>query len=550
MQKNTEYYDNFYRKYPVNVHNSPARFSAVANLLRGKVLDCGCGTGTLADYYMGDYCGIDISDVAVSKARDVRRKDANFAVGDLTKKTKIEPADFDCAYIGEVLEHVEDDTVVFDNVLRALKKGARIVVTVPNGERVPDESHCRIFTVAQIRRDYSKYGKVRFYNWEGAERRILFTIDIDEPEQNNMSLVMIVKDEQKGIEKAILSALPLVDRVVISVDTKTQDNTAKIAEMYADELKFHEWKDDFSAARNFAQENVKSKWILFLDGHEYVESEADVREKMLFDVDGIFVTVRMESGMTFLYPRIYKSHIKFKNAVHNINECATRRVCKDFVIVHDRVNLQDGDAIERRNAQRDEMLPKEMQKAIEKNPKNVRAHFHLANYLMMRQKQKEAMRHYKKVVKFGKSVDEKYLSLVHIGAIHAAKANFLRAFLAFKKADRLMPNRWESARVMGGLFLMQGEFKNAVECFVEALTPNKRRYAYEPMQQNFAEIWDMIGHCFTKLDQNEKALIAFQQAAKNAKSEKQRDFFEQKAKLIKTLIPHCEEQQAQIEKPA
>lgn len=181
--------------------------------------------------------------------------------------------------MGEFLEHISDDSIVFSNLKDLLKNNALVVASVPNGERVPDESHCRIFTCAQIRRDYSKYGKIKFHTWEGFESRILFSIELGKPDDVETTLVMIVKDEAKGIEKAIVSALPIVDRVVVSVDNQTRDETARIAEMYADELRTHTWKNDFAQARNEASVNVIGRWVLFLDGHEYVESLGNIREK-------------------------------------------------------------------------------------------------------------------------------------------------------------------------------------------------------------------------------------------------------------------------------
>lgn len=537
MQKNKQYYDKFYNKYPNNVHDSSSRFLAVSKILKGSVLDVACGTGTLSKYFTGVYSGIDFSDVAINKARSIRRKDAVFYVGDFNKEDWSFPKKFDSVYFGEFLEHIEDDKQVFQNVLKNLNPNGNIVVSVPNGERVPDESHCRTFTVSTIRRDYSKYGKVVFHNWEHFEKRILFSIEPDSIDINDMSLVMIVKDEEKGLEKSIISALPIVDRVVISVDTKSSDRTAKIAKMYADELKFHKWEDDFSKARNFAQENVKSKWILFLDGHEYIESYGDFKEKMKSDVDGIFVTVKMESGMTFLYPRIYRSYIKFKNKIHNVNECKSRRVSPEFVIVHDRINLQNEESIKERDEQREMLLPKAMKEQIKENPKNARPYFHLANYYMMRHKIDDSIYYYKKAIKYTKSPDEKFLCYLHYGSLHLTKGHTFRALWSFKDAEKLMPERWESARVLGGFYLTQKNYSKAVEYFVRALEPNQRKYSYQPMQQNRSEIWNFIGHCFAKLDQNQKAIMAWNRAFELTDDLKQKKLFQEKIKLVKTLLP-------------
>ena len=536
MQKDKKFYDDFFSKYPVNVHDSPDRFKAVSALLSGDVLDVACGTGTLADYYFGKYTGVDISDVAIKKAYAVRRAGAKFLTFDFTKVKITESAAFDSVYLGEFLEHIENDDVVFKNIVQLLKPNGKIVVTVPNSDRVPDESHCRIFTVRQIRREYSKYGKIVFHNWSGFRNRILFTIEPGQTQKEEVCLVMIVKDEAKGLERAILSALPIVQRVVVSIDTMTTDETVEIAILYADELRFHVWEGDFSKARNSAQENVKTKWILFLDGHEYLESFGDIEEKLKDDVDGIFVTVRMESGMTFLYPRFYRNFIKFKNAVHNVNECKTRRCAPLCVIVHDRVNGQDEKSTERRNEQREKMMPAELANQLKTNPKNGRAHFHLANFYMMRHETKKAMKHYKAVVKFGISPDEKYMALLHFGALHASLGHYFRALLAFEKADKLIPGRWESSRTIGGLYFMTHRFKKALPWLVQALTPNSRRYAYQPMEQKMYEIWDMIGNCFAKLDQNPQAVTAWERACELSSSDTQKKFFGEKIKLVKMLL--------------
>jgi SAM-dependent methyltransferase/Tfp pilus assembly protein PilF len=537
MQKDKQFYDNFFRKYPANIHDNISRFRSVSALLSGKCLDVACGTGTLAKYYNGEYYGVDISDVAIKKAKLERRKDARFFVANFAKDAFVLKEKFDCAYLGEFLEHISDDRIVFSNLKDLLKDGARIVASVPNGDRVPDESHCRTFTVASIRRDYSKYGKVRFHNWDGFYDRILFSIEFNNFQPDKIALVMICKDEEMGIEKSIVSALPLVDRVVVSVDDATTDKTKEIAEMYADELRVHHWENNFSKARNEAGENVRDLWVLFLDGHEYIESFGNIQEKLKLAVDGIFVTIKMETGMTFLYPRIYKGHLKFKNAVHNLVECKTKSAEPAFLIIHDRENLQAKEAVERRNAQRNEMMPVELKKQLKENPKNSRAHFHLANFYMMNGNLKQALKHYKKTVKYSISHDEVFMAYLQIGGIRMHFKQPVRALFNFNRADALIPDRWESARVLGGFYLLQGDFQKAVEFLIDSLRQNKRHYTYEPMTRNYAEIWDLIGHSFNQLDRNEEAKQAWERALECAETDGMKGMLRNKIELISSILP-------------
>ena len=237
--KDKKYYDEFFKAHSVQVHNNSDRHLKIAELCQGNVLDLACGTGSLADYWRGLYTGIDISDIAIYKAREIRRKTALFMVADLLENNFVSSQKFSTVVMSEFLEHIDNDETIFENIKTILAPNGKIICSVPNGPRVPDESHCRVFTVPQIRRDYSKYGKISFHNWTGFAKRIIFTIEPDSIDENLLSLVMCVKDEEKGIENAILSTISLVDRIVISVDSATTDKTREIAELYADELKTH-----------------------------------------------------------------------------------------------------------------------------------------------------------------------------------------------------------------------------------------------------------------------------------------------------------------------
>lgn len=536
MQKDKKYYDEFFKKYPADVHDNYDRFSAVARILSGRVIDVACGTGTLAKYYSGDYIGVDISDSAISSARSLRRKNARFLQADFTKNTFTINEKFDCAYIGEFLEHILDDSVVFSNLKNLLKNDALIVVSVPNGERVPDESHCRTFTVPQIRRDYSKYGKLTFHNWIGFKDRILFSIKLGEINQNLITLVIMAKNEENGIENCIISALPCVDRVLVSVDTKTTDKTAQIAKLYADELVSHEFKDDFSLARNYIQKFVKSKWTLFLDGHEYIEKTGEIESLLDHDIDGILVTIRMENGTSFMYPRIFRSHLRFENAVHNAVDVKSKVYAPNFVIVHDRINFQSKDSSLSRQIQRDKMIPENMAQVLKKNPQDQRALFNLANWHMTKSNFKEALKFYKLCYAQTPSADERYFIKAQIGIAYQLLGKKLRATFSFFDLENLIPNRWETKRLIGGIYLDRGQYKKAVEYFVFALSPNEKQYLYQLFKHDIVELWDLIGMCFFELRYFEKAIIAFRQAKKETSEKLRKDFFETKVQLCELSL--------------
>ena len=55
-----ETYNDFYKKHGAGVHLDTERFIEMAKLCKGRVLDIGCGTGDLADFYSNEYVGIDV----------------------------------------------------------------------------------------------------------------------------------------------------------------------------------------------------------------------------------------------------------------------------------------------------------------------------------------------------------------------------------------------------------------------------------------------------------------------------------------------------------
>jgi glycosyltransferase involved in cell wall biosynthesis len=57
---------------------------------------------------------------------------------------------------------------------------------------------------------------------------------------------MIVKNEERVIEKCLSSVKPIVDEIVI-VDTGSTDRTKEIAKTFTDHLFDYKWEDDFSA---------------------------------------------------------------------------------------------------------------------------------------------------------------------------------------------------------------------------------------------------------------------------------------------------------------
>ncbi len=88
----------------------------------------------------------------------------------------------------------------------------------------------------------------------------------------NVSLCMIVKDEEANLARCLASVKPIVDEMVV-VDTGSTDRTKDIADFFGARVYDFEWSGDFAAARNFSLSKAKGGWILILDADEVISSK-------------------------------------------------------------------------------------------------------------------------------------------------------------------------------------------------------------------------------------------------------------------------------------
>lgn len=93
-----------------------------------------------------------------------------------------------------------------------------------------------------------------------------------------ISIGMIVKNEEKNLERCLSSLGPLMKAVpseLIVVDTGSTDETVDIARKYTDKVYLHPWENDYAKMRNFTVNYSRGDWFFFIDAdEELVEYEA------------------------------------------------------------------------------------------------------------------------------------------------------------------------------------------------------------------------------------------------------------------------------------
>lgn len=137
-----------------------------------------------------------------------------------------------------------------------------------------------------------------------------------------ISLCMIVKNEEKVLDRCLTSIADLMDEIII-VDTGSTDRTKEIARNYTDQIYDFEWIDDFSAARNFAFSKATKEYIYSADADEVLDEENRqkfrlLKEAMLPEIEIVQMRYcnQLSHGTAYNYdaeyrPKLYKRQREF-----------------------------------------------------------------------------------------------------------------------------------------------------------------------------------------------------------------------------------------------
>lgn len=91
----------------------------------------------------------------------------------------------------------------------------------------------------------------------------------EKEDRAKLSLIMIVKNEERCLKRCLMSVKEYVDEMII-VDTGSTDKSKEIAEAMGAKVIEFEWCNDFAKARNYGLEQSTGDWNLILDADEYI----------------------------------------------------------------------------------------------------------------------------------------------------------------------------------------------------------------------------------------------------------------------------------------
>ena len=214
-----------------------------------------------------------------------------------------------------------------------------------------------------------------------------------------------VRNEATTLAAAVESCRRHVDKVIISVDSKSEDNTAGLAKKLADVCVEHVWETpehphgSFAACRNRLLELAAEhgcNWGLILDGHEYLKSKPGCTLKSVIlenQAADAFGTINMVSNLKVPMVRLLRISpgIRYKGDIHTVPGGYKKEVRTDKLwLYHDREG-QARQYVRQRGEQRKMMSEAILKKAIEKNPRDTRSLFYLGQSYKETGRYKEAV---------------------------------------------------------------------------------------------------------------------------------------------------------------
>lgn len=304
-----------------------------------------------------------------------------------------------------------------------------------------------------------------------------------------ITLCMIVKNEEKVLKRCLDSIKDYVDEMIIA-DTGSTDKTKNIALSYTKDIYDFEWRNDFSAARNFVQSQATGKWIIFLDADEYVDG--DNMEEIIHQLKSIKEMNKYDAFVVTL--------INFVGTLAgNVTQCPSIRIYKnDSSIqfqrkIHEQLYKEDGELSigsinlniyhsgyltstfeEKNKTERNIVL---IEREIKKNPNNGFDYYNLGNEYLAEWKVEEALTFYRKAYQLKGSKDILWVPMAVERIIFCLieLKMYTEALEVIKDSIDYWPNAGDYRSQRALIYFMQHRYEDA-ELEAKELIRNKYKY--------------------------------------------------------------------------
>ena len=204
--------------------------------------------------------------------------------------------------------------------------------------------------------------------------------------KKQISLCMIVKDEEKFLPGCLESTKDMVDEIIV-VDTGSTDKTVEIAQSYGAQIFHHPWENDFSKHRNQSISYARGQWIFIIDADEecIVTSPQTMKDEIALadenGIDSLVMRVKnmMSEGKEIVCNesiRLFRNNgnIRYTGIVHNNLTGFTNAGASFIHILHH--GYDQGQGMAKKKFERTADL---LKKQIADNNDNAAAHMYLSS---------------------------------------------------------------------------------------------------------------------------------------------------------------------------
>lgn len=307
-----------------------------------------------------------------------------------------------------------------------------------------------------------------------------------------ISLCMIVKNEEKNLNRCLNSVAGAVDEIIV-VDTGSTDNTCQIARDFNAQVEHFKWNCNFSDARNKSLEIATGDWVLFLDADEELAPESvQVLRRLVEDenMSGYFLRIENylgDEGFTEICPdmvfRLFRNRpeYRFQGAVHeqivNVileNQQAKLGIAEELVIRH--YGYLNKQIAEKDKKNRNLAIIEEQ---ILKNPEDKLLRYHYGVELYRAGNYEQAA---VELTKAAEGLDTQIMHLPkllrYIVLCYYAEKKYDNALEISRQGLKLYPQYADLHYYQGLIFYEQKEYGLAYTAFTKALATPKQPSCY------------------------------------------------------------------------
>lgn len=244
--------------------------------------------------------------------------------------------------------------------------------------------------------------------------------------KNKLSICMMVKNEEKYLEKSLESLKPLFDNLkteLIIVDTGSEDNTIEIAKRYTKKVYFHQWNNNFGDMRNKTIKYATGEWILILDGDEVFQ---DIQPLIKFlnssssrkyNTGSITIKSITTENNEDIYQavdilRLFRNtnDFSYMGTIHEQPQFQNPVFFTNAEVLHYGYLSTDKELMEYKFKRNVELLEKE----LEKDPKNIYNWYQLAQSYGMYKNYKKSLETILKAYKLVQKEKDSYRSYIYV----------------------------------------------------------------------------------------------------------------------------------------